>query len=69
LEYYTLALDDRTDVSDTVQLSIFPAGVSKNFNITEEMVAFVLLKDTTEASDLLQDFATSVRIGLNVTNL
>jgi hypothetical protein len=33
------------------------------------MVAFVPLKGTIEASDLLQGFATSMRLGLNVTNL
>jgi len=68
-EYWTLALDERTDVSDTAQLAIFLTGVYEDFNITEEMVAFVPLKGTTEASVLLQGFATSMRLGLNVTNL
>jgi hypothetical protein len=69
LEYCTLALDERTDVSDTAQLAIFLTGVCEDFNITEEMVVFVPLKGTTEASDLLQGFAASMRLGLNVTNL
>lgn len=68
-EYYTLALDERTDVSDTAQVAIFLAGVHEDFNITEEMVAFVPLKGTTEAIVLLQDFANSMRLGFNVTNL
>jgi hypothetical protein len=69
LECYTLALGERIDVSDTTQLAIFLTGVCEDFSITEEMVAFVPLKGTTEASDLLQGFATSMRLGLNVTNL
>jgi hypothetical protein len=68
-EYWTLALDGRTDVSDTAQLAIFLTGVYEEFNITEEMVAFVPFKGTTEARVLLQGFATSTLLGLNVTNL
>jgi len=37
--------------------------------LLKKTLAFVPLKGTTEASDLLQGLATSMRLGLNVTSL
>ena len=54
---------------DTAQLVIFLTGAYEGFNITEEMAALFPLKGTTKARDLLQGFATSMRLGLNVTDL
>jgi hypothetical protein len=49
LEYYALALDEGTYVSESAQLAIFLTGFYDGFSITEEMVAFVPLKGTTES--------------------
>ena len=37
-EYFSLALDESTDISETSQLLIFVRGVNADFAITEELV-------------------------------
>lgn len=54
LEYYSLSLDENTNVSDIAQLAIFARGVDKDCVITEEMAALVPLKGTTKVIDLLE---------------
>jgi hypothetical protein len=38
-EAFSIAVDESTDVVDTVQLAIFIRGVDINFNVTEELAA------------------------------
>jgi hypothetical protein len=49
--FYSLALDESTDLSDTVQLAIFIRGIDSNFNNTEELAAFFPMKGTTKSCD------------------
>ncbi|XP_037553998.1 general transcription factor II-I repeat domain-containing protein 2-like [Nematolebias whitei] len=51
-EFFSLALDERSDVQDTVQLLIFVRGVSANFEICEELAALQSLKGTTTGEDI-----------------
>ncbi|XP_042238726.1 general transcription factor II-I repeat domain-containing protein 2B-like [Homarus americanus] len=53
-EYYSLALDESCDVRDTAQLLIFIRGITKYFEVTEEMVSMQSLKGTTTGEDLLE---------------
>ncbi|XP_042206651.1 general transcription factor II-I repeat domain-containing protein 2-like, partial [Homarus americanus] len=53
-EYYSLALDESCHVRDTAQLLIFIRGITKYFEITEEMVSMQSLKGTTTGEDLLE---------------
>lgn len=53
-KFFSLAVDESTDSSDTAQLAIFIRGVDKDFNITEELANLIPLKDTTKSSDLFQ---------------
>lgn len=46
--YYSLALDEGTDISDTAQLVIFLRGIDSNFDISEELAALHSLKGTTK---------------------
>jgi hypothetical protein len=59
----------KVQMSVTAKLAIFVCVVYKDINITEEIAALIPLKSTTKASDLLEGFATSMRLGLNLTDL
>ncbi|XP_064881846.1 general transcription factor II-I repeat domain-containing protein 2-like [Oncorhynchus nerka] len=51
-DFFSLALDESTDVQDTAQLLIFIRGVSANFEICEELAALQSLKGTTTGEDI-----------------
>ncbi|GFW91500.1 DUF4371 domain-containing protein [Trichonephila clavipes] len=42
--YFSLALDETSDINDTAQLAIFIRGVDSQINITEERLELVSLK-------------------------
>ncbi|XP_026475435.1 general transcription factor II-I repeat domain-containing protein 2-like [Ctenocephalides felis] len=50
--YYSLSLDETTDINDTSQLAIFIRGVDNQLNINEELFDLVSLKDTTTGRDV-----------------
>ena len=45
--FFSLAMDESTDVSDTAQLLIFIRGIDDNFNVYEELVDLCSLKGIT----------------------
>lgn len=50
--YYSVALDESTDVSDSAQLLIFLRGVNENFEVTQELASMQTLHGTTKGTDL-----------------
>jgi hypothetical protein len=49
---------------------IFVCGVNKDFNVTEEVPALVLLRDTTRVGNLLESVTgNSDQVGMNSTDL
>lgn len=51
-EWFSLAIDESNDVSDTAQLLIFVRGIDENFNVYEELLQLCSLKGTTTGEDL-----------------
>ena len=51
-EYFSIALDESTDISDTSQLLIFVRGVNADFAITEELVEMRSMMSTTTGADI-----------------
>ena len=52
LDYFSLALDESTDISDTSQLLIFVRLVNADFPITEELVEMRSMMSTTTGADI-----------------
>ena len=46
LEYYSIAIDESTDMTDTCQLAVFVRGITPRFDIVEEFAQLIPMKDT-----------------------
>ncbi|CAK1590621.1 unnamed protein product [Parnassius mnemosyne] len=53
IEFFSLALDESTDISSTAQLLIFIRGVTKDFEVLEELLGMCSLKGQTRGVDIL----------------
>lgn len=51
-KWFSIALDESTDILDTAQLLIFIRGIDQHFCITEELLSMESLKGTTTGQDL-----------------
>ncbi|XP_060129870.1 general transcription factor II-I repeat domain-containing protein 2-like [Zootoca vivipara] len=52
LRYFSLALDESTDIRDSAQLLIFIRGTNEKFEFTEELAALQSIKGTTTGEDI-----------------
>ena len=55
LQYFLIAIDESTDLTDTAQLAVFVHGVSSNFDIFEDFVELVPMKGTKTRADILKE--------------
>ncbi|CAI9729984.1 Hypothetical predicted protein [Octopus vulgaris] len=69
-QWFSIALDESTDIQDTAQLLIYIRGIDENFEITEELLSMESLKDTTTGKDLFNSVInSSIRSGLTLNKL
>lgn len=59
-EWFSLALDESTDVMDTSQLLLFVRGVDKDFIVTEELVSVHSMNDTTTGENIFKEVKKSL---------
>lgn len=53
--FFSIAVDESTDVTDTAQLAIFIRGVNSDFVITEELLSVQSMKDATTGQDIYEE--------------
>lgn len=66
--FYSIAVDESTDATDTAQVAIFIRGVDNSFSIVEELAGVVGLKGTTRGSDVystLKEVLSKCELTLN----
>ena len=59
-KYFSLAIDESNDTTDTAQLLIFIRGVDAKFRITEELCSLQSLKSTTTAENIFSVVTTAL---------
>ena len=50
--YFSLVLDESSDIGNTAQLLVFVRAISENFEITEELLSMESMKGTTTGKDI-----------------
>lgn len=59
-KYFSLALDESTDVTDVSQLMIFARTIDNGFDVHEELLKLASLHDTTKGSDIFNAVTSAV---------
>ena len=54
LQFFSIAIDQSTDTTDTAQLAVFVRGIKENFHFLEEFVELIPMKNTTTRADILK---------------
>ena len=58
--YFSIALDESTDASDTAQLLLYVRGVSDDFVVTEELLKLCPMKSTTKGRDVAAEVIAAI---------
>ena len=54
LQFFSIAIDESKDTTDTAQLAVFVRGIKENFHFLEEFVELIPMKNTTTGADILK---------------
>jgi len=69
-KWYSLTLDESTDITDTAQLLMFIRGVNNDFEVTEELAAMNSLHGRTTGEDIFKEVEeTLIRYNLHWNQL
>src|SRR5277367_463258 len=69
-EWFSLAVDESTDINDTAQLAVFIRGINKEFTVTEELAALQSMKGTTTGEDLYAEMKEVLtKLNLSVSKM
>ena len=60
-EFFALALDETTDITNTAQLAIFIRGVTSDFKIQEYLLSLESMHGTTRGEDLFEKLLLAMR--------
>jgi hypothetical protein len=61
LEWFSLALDESTDVSDTAQVLVFIRGINRNYEVYEELLDVNSIHGTTTGEDVFKGVENAVQ--------
>ena len=54
LQFFSIAIDERTDTTNTAQLAVFVSGVNGGFHVVENFVQLLPMVDTITGADILK---------------
>ena len=57
LQFFSIAIDESADTTDTAQLAVFVRGVNEDFHVVEDFVQLIPMMDTTSGADILKAFS------------
>ena len=60
--YFSIALDESTDISNTSQLLIFIRALDQDFNVSEELLKLASLHETTKGIDIFNEVNNLISI-------
>lgn len=70
LEYYSIVIDESTDIKDTAQLAFFVRCVTPTYDIVEEFVQLDPMKDTCTGADIFESIIKwSTEMNLDLSKL
>ena len=61
LQFFSIAIDESTDTTDTAQLVVFVRGIKENFHILGEFVKLIPMKNTTTGADILKHYLNALQ--------
>uniref|UniRef100_A0A5S6QHL4 Dimer_Tnp_hAT domain-containing protein n=1 Tax=Trichuris muris TaxID=70415 RepID=A0A5S6QHL4_TRIMR len=69
-QFFSLACDDTTDITNTAQLAVFIRGITAEFDTREELLSLEAMHGTTRGEDLFERLVLSMkRFGLTFEKL
>lgn len=60
-QFFSLACDETTDITNTAQLAVFVRGITAEFDIREELLSLEAMHGTTRGEDLFERLVLSMK--------